>query len=51
MVRSYEDRIRLFEYMSINLEARSRLNNILFQGLRASRDEDCIDIVIQFVHD
>ncbi|MEW8548621.1 MAG: hypothetical protein AB2693_34400 [Candidatus Thiodiazotropha sp.] len=51
VVRSHEDRIRLLEYKSIDLEARSRRNNILFHGLRETRNENCIDIVCQFVQD
>lgn len=51
VVRSYEDRIRLLEYKSIAIEARSRRNNILFHGLKESRTEDCKDIICQFVLD
>ena len=41
VMKSQEDRIRLLEYKSIDLEARSRQNNILFYGLDESRSEDC----------
>lgn len=51
VVRSYEDRIRLLEYKSIDLEARSRRNNIIFHGLKESRSENCNDIICQFVYD
>ena len=46
VIKSHEDRIRLIEYKSIDLEARSRRNNILFYGLSESRNEDCKNIVI-----
>ena len=46
VVKSQEDRIRLLEYKSIDLEARSRRNNILFYGLSESRNEDCKGIII-----
>ena len=32
VVHSYNDRLRLLEYKSIDLEARSRRNNLLFKG-------------------
>ena len=51
VVKSYDDRIRLLEYKSIDLEARSRRNNILFYGLKENRNEDCKDIICQFVSD
>ena len=37
-VRSQEDRIRLSEFKSFGLKARSRLNNLLFYGLAESRN-------------
>ena len=40
VMKSYDDRIRLLEYKSIDLEARSRRNNILFYGLKENRNED-----------
>ena len=50
-VRSQEDRIRLLEYKSIDLEARSRRNNLLFYGLSESRNEVCKNIIGMFVYD
>ena len=38
---SYNDRLKLLEYKSIDIEARSRRNNLLFRGLPEVRDEDC----------
>ena len=46
VIKSHEDRIRLIEYKSIDLEARSRRNNILFYGLSESRNEDCKNIIV-----
>ena len=50
-MRSYEDSIRLLEYKSIDLEARSRRNNIIFHGLKESRSKDCNAIICQFLYD
>ena len=49
VISSHEDRIRLLEYKSIDLEARSHRNNYLFYGLKENRLEDCKDIICQFV--
>ena len=46
VMKSQEDRIRLLEYKSIDLEARSRRNNVLFYGLSESRNEDCKLIIL-----
>ena len=51
VVKSYEDRIRLLENNSIDLEARSRRNNILFYGSAEYRNENCTDIIHQFIAD
>ena len=51
VVKSYEDRIRLLENNSIDLEARSRRNNIFFYGLAKHRIENCMDIINQFIAD
>ena len=37
------------EYKSIDLEAKSRRNNLLLYGLKENRLEDCKDIICQFV--
>ena len=50
-VRSQEDRIRLLEYKSIDLKARSRRNNLLFYGLSESTNEVCKNILGMFVYD
>ena len=33
VIRSQNDRLKLLEYRSIDLEARSRRNNLLFKGI------------------
>ena len=45
VVVSHADRIRLLEYKSIDLEARSRRNNLLFYGHPESRNEDCKETI------
>ena len=49
VIRSYNDRLKLLEYKSIDLEARSRRNNLLFKGLSEDRDEDCRRKVLNFL--
>ena len=51
VVKSHEDRIRLLEYKSIDLEARSRRNNLIFHGLAEFRNENCSEFICQFVKD
>ena len=51
VVRSQADRIRLLEYRSIDLEARSRRNNLIFHGLAESRRENCTALICQFLKD
>ena len=49
VLRSYEDRIMLSEYKSIDTEARGRRNNLLFYGFDEQRNEDCRDKIARFV--
>lgn len=49
VVHSYNDRLRLLEYKSIDLEARSRRNNLLFKGFPETRDENCRRTVLDFL--
>ena len=49
VVKSYDDRVRLLEYKTIDLEARSRRNNILFFGISESRSENCKNVVADFL--
>ena len=41
VLKSYEDRIKLLEYKSIDIEARARRNNLLFYGFGEERNENC----------
>ena len=41
VIRSNTDRLKVLEYRSIDLEARSRRKNILFKGIPESRQENC----------
>ena len=41
VIRSHNDRLKLLEYKSIDIEARSRRNNLLFKGLAKERDDNC----------
>ena len=50
VVVSHDDRMRLLEYKSIELEARSRRNNVLFYGLREARaQQDCKRLLCDFL--
>ena len=40
-LRKQDERITLLEYKSMDLEARSRRNNLLFKGFPEERNEDC----------
>ena len=51
VLNSHEDRVRLLEYKSIDLEARSRRNNILFYGFGESRNENCKSKIIEMVQE
>ena len=51
VVNSYNDRLKLLEYKSIDIEARSRRNNLLFRGIPESRDEDCKRVVLNILED
>ena len=49
VVNSHDDRLKLIEYKSIDMEARSRRNNLLFKGIPESRDENCRQIICDFL--
>lgn len=43
---AHDDRIKLVEYKSIDLEARSRRNNLIFRGhTETVGDDDCVSII------
>ena len=48
-MHSYNDRLRLLKYKSIDLEARSRRNNLHFKGFPEMRDENCRRTVLDFL--
>ena len=45
------DRLKLLEYRSIDLEARSRRKNILFKGIPENRRENCFEVVRNVIQD
>ena len=49
VLKSYDDRIKLLEYKSIDIEARGRRNNLLFYGFSEMRNEDCVVKIGDFV--
>lgn len=51
VICSQNDRLKLLEYKSIDSEARSRRNNLVFRGLNESRDEDCRRLMCKFLEE
>ena len=51
VMNSYNERLKLLEYKSIDIEARSRRNNLLFRGFPESRDEDCRRVIRNFLEE
>ena len=51
VIRSQENRLKLLEYKSIDLEARGRRCNLIFHGLMETRRENCSALLIQFFED
>ena len=51
VMNSYNERRKLLEYKSIDIEARSRRNNLLFRGFPDSRDEDCRRVIRNFLEE
>ena len=49
VVRSQSDRLKLLEYRSIDIEARSRRCNVIFYGLKECRNENAFKFVSQFL--
>ena len=45
----HDDRITLLEYKSLDMEARSRRNNLLFGGFPEEKGENCLDIISDFL--
>ena len=51
VIRSQNDRLKLLEYRSIDLEARSRRNNLLFKGIPEQGRENCFAEVRRFIQE
>ena len=52
IICAHEQRIKLLEYRSINIEARSRRRNLLFKGIREyGQIENCFEIVRDVIAD
>lgn len=49
VIRSHENRLKLLEYKSIDIEARGRRCNLIFHGLMEGRRENCTSLLIQFL--
>ena len=45
----FDHRLKLLEYKSIDLEARSRRNNLIFSGISELKDENCADRISEFL--
>lgn len=45
----YDLRMKLLEYKSIDIEARSRRNNLIFGGIPEQRDENCVSRIADFL--
>ena len=48
-IETQNHRIKVLEYKSIDLEARSRRKNLLFYGFGESRGESCVDTISEFL--
>lgn len=46
---NHEQCLKVLAYKSIDLEARSRRNNLLFHGLAESKNENCIELLRNFL--
>ena len=44
-------RLTYLEYKSLDLEARSRRNNLLFVGIKESQNENCLSVISSFLRD
>ena len=49
VIRSHDDRLRMLEYKSLDVEARSRRNNLLIYGIAERRGENCVDRILGFL--
>ena len=51
VIRSQENRLKMLECKSIDLEARGRRCNLMFHGLLENRREHCSVLLIQYLED
>ena len=51
VVTSHANRLKLLEYRSLDIEARSRRHNLLFKGIAEDRRENCFDKVRRFIRE
>ena len=49
--QSHDKMLRLLNYKSLDLEARSRRKNLIFRGLFENRQEDCYELIQTFLVD
>ncbi|MCG8047033.1 MAG: hypothetical protein N0E48_15590, partial [Candidatus Thiodiazotropha endolucinida] len=49
VIKSQHERLKLLEYRSIDLEARSRRKNLLFKGIPEKRQENCFNEVRKLI--
>ena len=49
VVQSHDSRLRLLKYKSLDIEARSRQNNLLIYGFTERRNEDCTDRIMEYL--
>ena len=50
-MNEHESRLLLLEYKSLDLEARTRRNNLIFNGMSEARDENCMLLIKQFLQE
>ena len=51
VLKSQHDRLKLLEYRSLDIEARSRRRNLLIKGIPEDRRENCFDLARHFISD
>lgn len=49
-IRDQEQRLKLLEYKSIDMEARERRKNLIFRGLREVDTENCFNMIRDFLY-
>ena len=49
-IKSDEQQVKILNYKSVDIEARSRRNNLIFRGLYEGYNEDCVFVLKQFLN-